>query len=568
MGGARAEPVVAERAPELSLRALGLLLSPRRLSAANAIRHGEQRWLYIAFAVFALAFWLGLFGLMVWLLGEFWEIGGLGPVLARKFLDILVSSLFSLLVFSNVITALSVYFLSADLELVLALPLSRPTFHYARLADTLIQSSWMMLLFGLPVFAAAGWMAGSDWTYFAMILVTVPAMLVIATSIGVTVATVVANLVSAQRTRDLMLIIAAIMLGIAFIVLRGLRPEQLADAEAFQTLAEYLAAVELPTPRLFPARWAAEVLGASLLGSPLPWTELALLVLGAGAGLAVSRWVGRALFDSGWVSAQEARTARFRDQPIFDHLTLVLPRAWRPVAAKELRVLVRDPSQWSQVFLLVGLCGVYLASIQALPIDVFRGEAGQWLRDAITFLNLGMGGFVMAAIAGRFQFTAISREGKAWWVLRSAPVDPLVVLRAKTAFGLVPMLVVGEVVTVGGGWLLHARLPLLVGEAFMVVVLAWGISGLAAAMGALWPDFNAENAARAASSPAAVFFMVLAMVLVFGVMSAFVLAAFLAFKGYLWAAPVLGLVAVAMCVWAGHVPPRRAADRLWAEGLK
>jgi hypothetical protein len=38
---------------------------------------------------------------------------------------------------------------------------------------------------------------------------------------------------------------------------------------------------------------------------------------------------------------------------------------------------------------------------------------------------------LMAAIAARFQFTAVSREGRGWWLLRGSPVDPVVALRAK-----------------------------------------------------------------------------------------------------------------------------------------
>ncbi|MSQ03942.1 MAG: hypothetical protein EXR71_18980 [Myxococcales bacterium] len=551
----------------LSLRGVALLLSPRRLSLSNAIRRGEQRWLYIAFGVMAALFWGGLFALMAWLLQEFWMLSGLGPVLARKFLEILLAAVFSMLTFSNVITTMSVFYLSADLELILALPVSRPTFHYARFVDSLVQASWMMLLFGLPVFCAAGFVAHAGWPYYASIAVAVPALMVISTCIGAVFATLLVNVFPAHRTRDLLVLAALGMLAAAFVFIRTLRPEQLADAERFQDLAAYMAAVNLPAPPLFPARWAGEVMGSALLNSPIPTRELALLIAGTGAALAVARWTTHIGFAGGWSLSQEARAARFHGTRLFDTVASVLPRPWRPIAAKELRVLARDPSQWSQVFLLIGLCAVYLVSVQALPLNAIRGQAGELLRDVLTFLNLGMGGFVMAAIAGRFQFTAISREGKSWWVLRGAPVEPLVVLHAKSAFGIVPMIVVGEVVSVGGGLLLDARPAIIAGEAILVVVLAWGISGLAIAMGAIWPDFNAENTARAASSPAAVFFMVLAMGLVLGVMGLFVVGAFLAIKGWSVAAGIFGAAAIALALAAGHWPPRRAATILWARGL-
>ena len=555
-------------ADSLSPGLVARLLSPRSLSLRNVVLRGEQRGLYLGFAFLAFLFWIGLFALLLYRVDRFWQISGLGPVLATKFLDILLVSLFGMLSFSNVITALSVYYLSDDLELILALPLSRPTFHYARFFDTLFQSSWMMILFGLPVFCAAGLVAQAGWPYYASMFLAVPCLLLMATAVGVTVATFLVNVFPARRTREFMLFVGVLMVAMLFVIIRTLRPEQLVDAQAFESLAEYMAALNIPLPRLFPPRWAGDVMGRALLGSPIPWTEVGLLLTGALTTMAIARWSTRVGFDGGWARSQEARAARFYKSRVFDNLSLILPKAWRPIAAKELRVLARDPAQWSQIFLLIGLCAIYLISVQALPLSAFRGESAQLIREGFTFLNLGIGGFVMAAIAGRFQFTAISREGKSWWVLRGAPVDPLVVLRAKSAFGLVPMLIVGEVVVVGSGILLNARVPVLVGEAILTVLLAWGISGIAAALGAIWPDFTSENAARAASSPAAVFFMVIAQVLVFVVLAFFVLAAYVAFKGHYGGAIGLALCPVALCLFCGHWPPRRAAAILWARGLQ
>jgi len=46
----------------------------------------------------------------------------------------------------------------------------------------------------------------------------------------------------------------------------------------------------------------------------------------------------------------------------------------------------------------------------------------------------------------RFQFTAVSREGRAWWIIRSGPIEPATFLFAKAVPGFLPMIVVGEVV--------------------------------------------------------------------------------------------------------------------------
>jgi ABC-2 type transport system permease protein len=531
---------------------------------------GERRGLYAGLGVVGLLFWLGLFGAMYLLVGQFWAVEGFGPFLARKLLEMLLASLFVMLCFSNVITALSNYYLAEDLELVLALPVSRTTFHYSRFADTLAQSSWMMVLFGVPVFLAYGVRIGAGPAYYASVALGVPALLVLACNFGVVLSTVLVNVFPARRTRELMVLLGLLMVVALFVLLRSLRPERLVNAQEFESLAAYLNELQLPAPVLFPPRWASEVMSSTLLYAPFPWQEAALLGLGALASSAVARWTVAWGFDGGWARSQEARAARFYRNPGFDVLTRALPPAWRAIVGKELRVFVRDPSQWSQVFLLGGVCAVYLVSVQSLPIDAFQGPVLTALRRAIAFLNLGMGGFVMAAIAARFQFTAVSREGRGWWLLRGAPVDPVTALRAKGVLGLVPMLVVGEVVVIGSGVLLQAPAELLALEALFTALLAWGISGLAVSMGAWWPDFRAETAARAASSPAAVFFMVVALVVVGVVLALLGVGVGLWYTSYkvphaLAVVPVL--MAAALCAACARWPLRRAAQALWDRGL-
>jgi ABC-2 type transport system permease protein len=546
------------------------LLAPRFVGMRNTILRGERRLLFAGLAVVGVLFWAGMFGSVWWLVGKFWIVEGFGPFLARKLLEMLLASLFVMLCFSNVVAALSTFYLSDDLELVLSLPTSRPTFHYARLLDTILQSSWMMALFGLPVFLAYGLRIGAGPSFYVALFLAVPALLLIAADFGVTLATILVNVFPARRTRELMVLLGVLGIAGLFILLRTLRPERLVNAQEFDTLAGYLAQLQLPQPRLFPPTWASSVLTSTLLYQPFPWIDAGLLLTGALAASAIARWTTARGFDGGWSRAQEARAARFYTSATFDRLAALLPASWRPMAGKEMRVFARDPSQWSQVFLLIGVCGIYLVSVQTLPMEAFQGQLLVALKQAIALLNLGMGGFVMAAIAARFQFTAVSREGRAWWLVRGAPVDPATVLRAKATLGIVPMLIVGEVVVVGSGLLLDAPAQLLAVEGATTVFLAVGISGIAISMGAIFPDFRADSAARAASGPAAVFFMVVALVLVFSVLAleALAVAVWVMKAGAYatWAFVPLALAA-GLCVFAATWPVRRAAEVLWSRGL-
>ena len=63
---------------------------------------------------------------------------------------------FSILLLSNIITALSSFFLARDLDLLVSAPVDWFKLYLAKLLETLVHSSWMVVLMAVPMFAAYG----------------------------------------------------------------------------------------------------------------------------------------------------------------------------------------------------------------------------------------------------------------------------------------------------------------------------------------------------------------------------------------------------------------------------
>src|ERR1700675_2367026 len=86
-----------------------VLLSPTVLSWKNELfRRGRNSWLRRLFLVFlAAGFWLGTYWVVRRVLLYFQSVHGLGPALAFQLLLIILLTFFSMLLFSNLITALS-----------------------------------------------------------------------------------------------------------------------------------------------------------------------------------------------------------------------------------------------------------------------------------------------------------------------------------------------------------------------------------------------------------------------------------------------------------------------------
>jgi ABC-2 type transport system permease protein len=463
----------------------------------------------------------------------------------------------------------------------LSLPVPRSQFHLARLIDTLAQSSWMVIVFGLPVFIAYGLTYGADVEYYLMLAIVLPCFVAVPVSIGVVVASLLVTVFPARRLRELMVFAGVMALVFVIVMIRTLRPEQLVDAGNFDSLAAYVAELQAPVPLLIPPRWVSDLLIGALQGRPVDMLSMGLLLSGTVAMTGVGRWITTALYDQGRSRSQEASEARLAKAGWLDAMLSVATRPMRPaqraMVVKDVKTFVRDPGQWSQLLLVGSIVVISLVSVAALPVDVVRGPWMGTFRNVLAFAVLGLVGFVMAALAARFQFTAVSMEGRAWWIVRSSPLTAKQYLWAKILPGLVPMIFVGELLAITSTWILGAGPFLMAVAAGTALFLSLGIAGIAIGMGAMFPDFKVDNAARAASGPAGVLFMVVSLSLVFAVIAieAYPVYVVLAseVKGVAITASewvsisALFVAAMALCLHALNWPLRLGAKKLWNREL-
>ena len=132
------------------------LLSPRALGLKNGLTGagaGSRKKVYVMILV-GIAFWALMFLLSSRMLFYFQSVEVIGDLLARQLLSMILLTFFSLLIFSHIITALSNLYLSADLELCHSSPASLEELFLSRAVYTLMDSSWMVLVFGLPIMMA------------------------------------------------------------------------------------------------------------------------------------------------------------------------------------------------------------------------------------------------------------------------------------------------------------------------------------------------------------------------------------------------------------------------------
>src|SRR5690606_27252241 len=139
----------------------------------------------------------------------------------------------------------------------------------------------------------------------------------------------------------------------------------------------------------------------------------------------------QALYRRGFSRAQEGAVTRNRRK-----LAALGARALarmspirRELVLKEVRTFMRDATQWSQLILLGVLVVVYVVNVRLLPLN--QDGLSFFLSNLIPFLNLALAGFVLASVAVRFLFPAVSLEGRTLWLLRSSPLGMRDLLWAK-----------------------------------------------------------------------------------------------------------------------------------------
>jgi len=547
------------------------ILTPKWRGALARVRQERKsRAKFVLLALTAIGFWTAVFGVAWRVLRYIQNVQEIGVLLAGKMLSVILLAFLSILLLSNIITALSTFFLAKDLDLLVAAPIGWFRLYLSKLGETIVHSSWMVGLLALPIFTAYGVVfSGGPLFPFVAIAAVIPYLALPAVA-GTIFTVLLVNVFPARRTRELLGLVGLGAVAVVVLMLRFIRPEQLARPEGFQNFMDYLAVLKTPTSPWLPSEWASEMVMNWLTRVSDPWPIVKLW--GAGLlALAAGAAVHRRLFLLGYSKAQEgaARKVRRMLRGPADTLLAWLPPQKREFLFKDMRLFFRDNTQWSQLILLVVLLMIYIFNIKSLPIH--SGERIPFaLVTIISFLNLGLAGFVLSAVAARFIFPAISLEGRQMWLLRSSPLDPRAMLWSKYWMGTVPLLVLAISITLLTNVLLQVS-PFMMAVGLMTIVLyTLAVSALALTFGVFYPQFGTENAAQIPTSFGGIVYMMASLCLLAVVIMIEALPVTEQLRAWqrgdqLHPTPALllaGAAVVGICLAATLVPLRLSARRL------
>ncbi|MFC1859579.1 hypothetical protein ACFL9U_16350 [Thermodesulfobacteriota bacterium] len=466
---------------------------------------------FLLFGILGLAFWGGIFAVSLRVLFYFESIEELGDILAYKLLSMVMITFFSLLIFSSILTSLSKLYLSRDLSLVHSTPISSYKIFIARWIESTIDSSWMVVVYTLPVFVSYGVVFKAGFFFYLNIILALIALSIIASGISTIMVMTAVIIVPASRIKNIFIFLSLSFFLILFFAVRLLRPERLVNPEVFETTLLYLKALRTPAPPYLPSTWAFDSLQAALSGSPLEGLfHTALSWSFAGVLVFVVIGIANALYFKGVSKTQTApmRLLKKKLSNIRFRFFGFLPSQVRALAVKEIKTFFRDQTQWPQLFLIAALVVIYVYNFNALPLEKAPIKT-IYLQNLLSFLNMALATFVLTAITARFAYPAVSIEGEAFWLVKSAPVTLKKFLRIKFVIYFLPLLLLTETLIITTNILLSVTTFMMVLSTVTIFLLVPGIVSMGVYFGAAYPDFKSENPAQTVTSFGGVLFMMM-----------------------------------------------------------
>jgi hypothetical protein len=494
------------------------LLRLRGQISFNSFKHAKKSrkfWTLIGWAgllaFIGIIFWLSFLLLRFLRSPELPQYVGLD---VSPFLQAIPTLIFSILFFGIFLTSFGVLlqalYLSGDMDFLLAAPVPIRAVFISKLLQAVLPNFGIAAIFALPVLFGLGISGGYSLAYYPLVVLVMFTLTLAAAGLSALLVMSVVRIFPARRVAEVLGFVGAMasmicsQTGNLSNSLNGSGDPSLAQANELATLV-----TKLNVPWL-PLNWAGRGLteigeGRWLAG----WLLLALTFGLAAAAFWIALVTAEGWYYSGWARIQvvtnkkkPTRASSSGTNKVSLAATLsqqFLPAPVRGLVKRDFLILTRDLRQVSQLVspLIFGLLYTFMFFRNGSEPPAGRGEAPDWFMESLGALlvygNVGMSLFVGWMLLGRLSGTAISREGKNYWLLKASPLRPAHLLAAKFIVAYLPALALG--------WFFLIGISLLQGISWtgffygllVVAMCLAGMNGILLSLGAAGANFAWED---------------------------------------------------------------------------
>jgi ABC-2 type transport system permease protein len=424
-----------------------------------------------------------------------------GRIIGALF-DLLFVSLTVLLLFSTGLILYSSLFSSPETAFLLAGPIPADRVFAYKFQGAVAFSSWAFVLLGTPILLAYGLLVneGAPWYFYGLMPVFFFGFVLLPGSLGALLCLLLVNFMPRQRKQVFWLLGIAVVAGVGWwIYSRVLSPVQHGMLTR-DWLNRILGDFSLLQGSVLPAHWIGRGLQAAALGEVEDMLYYLTLVCGNGLFLyLLTAWVAAKLYRRGFNCVSTGGSLRRRygggwmDRGLSRLLGFLNPQT-RLLIVKDFRTFRRDPAQWAQILIFVGLGVLYFGNMRRF----YERDIGASFRNGIALLNLAAISFLMCAYTGRFIYPMLSLEGRKFWILGLLPLQRERLLWGKFAFSATGCILIAEFLSIFSNVMLGLPWFVVAVHALTVLVLALGFSGLSVGLGACMPNFRESDPSKIA----------------------------------------------------------------------
>jgi len=410
-------------------------------------------------------------------------------------------SIAGMLTFSTGIIGYNSLFLARESEFLLTLPAPSDRVFAARFREAMLFSCWGFILIGTPLLVAYGLSEQAGALYYALILLFLIGFVLTPGAVGMLGAFLVGYFLPRRYKTVLVLAILAVIAFVGFVGAQLLQSEE--GGFNADWLDNAMGRLAFSQSEWIPSVWITRGLMAAADGEVgealtylwVTWANggMAYLCAALAARLfyrpAFSRVQGgrsSRRFAGQWSSAFDRgfhRCAGFVDRPI------------RLLMLKDFRILRRDPTQWSQLLILVGLLGFYFLTVRRLGSDQ---SPPSW-RSMLSFLNLAVTALLLSTFTSRFVYPLMSLEGRNFWVLGLFPVQRDSILWGKFAFASGLSIVATGAMVIASDILLRVGPLMIVMHVGLMSLICLGLAGISVGLGARFPNLRESDPSKIAA---------------------------------------------------------------------
>lgn len=363
---------------------------------------------------------------------------------------------FILVILTNFGLLLQALYLSRDMDFLVTAPIPMRAVFLAKLLEAILPNFALFCAFSLPVLFGLGFSSGYSLLYYPLLVAMLALLALAAGGLASILVMAVVRVIPAKRVAEVLGVLgalASVLCGQSGNLMNAL------DVKRTDLTGALNLFTRLNTP-WSPLAWAGRGLTAVGRGEwPLGLGLSALSLLLAGLLFTGTLYLAEQLYYTGWSSmqgsvgrrrgAKKQATVTPAGMPVQAAASLPIapdtmvrkparlgPAPLRGLIIKDLLILRRDPRNMSQMItpMILGIAMLFTTRGRGPS----QALAGVRLPNMDQYILIALALFVGWMLMFNLATVAFSREGRNYWMLKSAPIRPAYLMGSKFVVSFVP----------------------------------------------------------------------------------------------------------------------------------